>query len=421
VKELSPDGSLADASSVFGTTAKWNKDDGTLTMTLADNTVAGKQYVFSFELKNPTTCEKTPRTIRVQTGCCVDCLFSQDLEPTTDQETDLCVNQAAWVKDPLRIKSPEFITKNIWQSNPYPCHDNEISVELAVNVDMPAATKTTIRGLVGFDTSDGSLDVTMNCDGGTTIAVTGEWTQDTGTFVFTVADEFTACTTCIVAFTVKNPSCCRNTPTAGFSISADMSCNSIVAFTPVTVVQDRAKLQQGVQATGQPTDAESTPLNIRCPVWTKYTIEQSSNFPCADNELSVYFAFNVPIVADSTTLTLSGLTNSRTAETESVITHAIDGESLQLTTPGEFDQSAGSLEVTVSAAVEPYVDIAFKFTVINPANPTCTSTGLTSSPSCTSCNAIAIPYALANNACMTIPGDMSPGSTFTDRVNRRYG
>lgn len=105
---------------VFGTTGKWNRELGTLILTLQVDSHAGRQYPFKFVLKNPSSCDQDNQTIRVQAGCCPECMFHQDLAPDSSATTDVCSGEAGYGK-PLQIIKPEFLTKSIWQVLPILC------------------------------------------------------------------------------------------------------------------------------------------------------------------------------------------------------------------------------------------------------------------------------------------------------------
>jgi len=407
----------ADFAAVLGTTAVWDREDGTLILELASNTVAGTQYVFSFVLTNPTVCAQNPQDITITTGCCPTCAFTQTLSADATTPTQVCGGVATYAQ-PLRIISPEFVTKNIWQSTPYPCRSNDISVQIRSNVNIKAGTRITIKGLKNTETHDQIIAVST-CDDN---ALTGEWSQADGELVFALVTELVSCKDCTITFTVKNPCCCQESPTDGFSIAADLNCDSISLHSnnPLQVLTALNLLDSDVV---QPTAAEVAPLKIRCPQWEAHSIGQSSSYPCADNKLTVTLAFNVPIVSgDGTTVTLTGIHDSLTAQSNVTI----QGHSAITTAQGEFmpaeagwQSTVGTLKVAIGGDVPAYESITFDFTIINPSKPSCDAAGqpATCSEACCSCIPSQDVYVradtqLTSGIALTIPGDQTPGSSY---------
>jgi hypothetical protein len=411
-----------DFAAQLGTTAEWDREDGTLVLTIAANTVAGTQYVFSFVLTNPTTCQQPPRDITITAGCCPTCKFTQMLNADKTTPTAVCGGQATYA-EPLRIISPMFITKNIWQSTPYPCRNNTISVQIQSNVNVKAKTKITIKGLKNTETRTQSI-VVLACND----VLQGSWTQSTGELVFALVTELNSCQMCNISFTVQNPCCCQGSPADGFSIAADLNCDSISLHSAnrLTVMTNTNYLHPDVV---QPTPDEVAPLRIRCPRWVAKSIVQNSSYPCADNKLSVTLAFNVPIIArDGMTVTITGIHDSLTPLSNIPILGnvAITGEL------GEFMpaklvaemKTVGELKVNIIGDVPAYQNITFSFKVINPSKPSCLTPNqqTSSSPACSTCIESQNVYVRANTQVvsgieLTIPGDQVPGSTFVYTSN----
>ena len=406
-----------DFAAQLGTSAEWDREDGTLVLTLAANTVAGTQYVFSFRLTNPTTCQQLPRDITITAGCCPTCKFTQILKADKTSPTAVCGGQATYA-EPLRIISPMFVTKNIWQSTPYPCRDNEISVQIQSNVNVKQDTKITIKGLKNTETRTQSI--TVNACGN---VLQGLWTQSTGELVFALVAELNSCQMCTISFTVQNPCCCQGSPADGFSIAADLNCDSISSHSTnrLTVMTDTTYLHEDVV---QPTQDEVAPLRIRCPKWVAKSIVQDSSYPCADNKLSVILAFNVPIIArDGTTVTITGIHDSLTPLSNITIEQnaAITGELGEFMPAKQVAEmkTVGELKVSITGDVPAYQSIIFSFTVINPSKPSCLTPNqqTSSSPACSACIESQNVYVRANTKVvsgieLTIPGDQPPGSTF---------
>jgi len=269
---------------------------------------------------------------------------------------------------------------------------------MSSNVDLLQSTSITIKGVTGTTTESSTLMSVKACGAD----VTGSWTQGTGQLVFALPSLLAACTACNVSWVVTNPCCCMNSPSAGFSIGADVTCNSLQpSANKLTVMELLDYLDPSVV---NKTVAEVAPLAVRCPEWEQYSIGQSSKVPCGDNVVHVTLALNTPIfAADGMTVTLSGLKHSRTIEkTLTLLGHAaIRGGA------GEFHptESNGRLVFALSGDVPAFEPIVFNFTVINPTTPSCTEQA-----GKTVCGPACIPAqtqtVMANAGTgMTIPGD----------------
>ena len=105
--------------------------------------------------------------------------------------------------------------------------------------------------------------------------------------MFDLVTELVSCKTCNISFTVKNPCCCQDSPTDGFSIAADLNCDSISLHSnnPLQVMSELHYLHADVV---QPTSAEVAPLKIRCPLWEAHSIGQSSSYSTS------FFSFLFP-------------------------------------------------------------------------------------------------------------------------------
>jgi len=299
-----------DANTVFGSTGEWN-NDGSLLLTVETQSIAGMQYVFSFQLTNPS-CNLEPRTVTVTASCCTkdECpRYTLVLDPEVNK-TDTC-HSTMGDTQPLKVMKPAFVLNNIWQSNPYPCHNNTISLELDTNVDILPQTKITIEGLTGSNTPTTNENTSLAIDVCGT-AAKGVWNGETGLLVFELSTMQSACSVCIVTFVLKNKCCCQESPIQNVKVHADMNCFEKAPALALGAA-NMTLLESSVK---RPVVEELEPLHIRCPAWDVSTIQQGSNFPCTDNVLAVNISFNVPVLAGSDmSLTLTGLHDTQTLST----------------------------------------------------------------------------------------------------------
>jgi len=183
--------------------------DKRLTVYFAEDTMAGHEYVFEFQVTNPLKMQASP-TISIDGGIVghndpvadfsaigpsthgrgcdsylcktesevdgyfktfcnqKDCAFAMD----KDSDTVLCctscsvaANAVAGDAEPFKVHAPFFCVKTIGQSSPYPCDANTFGVTLAANVALKG--KSTVVTFTGFTNANAP-----DCKSGSTIAST---------------------------------------------------------------------------------------------------------------------------------------------------------------------------------------------------------------------------------------------------------
>lgn len=185
ISDVASSGAVA----VFGSSAAFDADLGSLTLTGASGTLnAGQPYIFSFPLTNPADATSPPTTVTylanvVSTGA----IYGGG---RVDQDTATVPSSAAGAvagdARPLKVYGSTFLVKAIGQALPYPGATNTISATIAPSVDIASASVVTITGLKGTQTAD---DATLTVSGADAAKVgsSAAWTQSTGTLLLTVA------------------------------------------------------------------------------------------------------------------------------------------------------------------------------------------------------------------------------------------
>ncbi|KAJ1483284.1 hypothetical protein T484DRAFT_1800974, partial [Baffinella frigidus] len=138
---------------------------------------------------------------------------------------------------PLLVRAEIFTVKAISQQTPNPGEANTLTVTLASNVALAAATKITLTGLTGsMRTSTNSLLIVDV--GGTGAAAifggAGVWFRNAGTLTLQVAvgQEFTANTAYVFSFSLVNPA----TSQAARSVSVSATGSAVsIASAPMSV------------------------------------------------------------------------------------------------------------------------------------------------------------------------------------------
>jgi len=365
-------------------TGAWDFDAKKLTLRVGAEIAAGTQMKFSFTLENPVanddheTCgfdapNVCVRASRISTPC-LDCsrgecvtLSRQAMDPDFVKQFEygslgswLYHDEAYYSPSavvtygtsppaqgdayPFNVYAPEWIFKNIVQSNYYPGQNNTISVLIATTVPLMAGTTLTLTGLEGSVTDDNSdfMLATMSSvfDG------TASWTNE-GTLVVGVIEDTIAGSPYNFSFVLKNPDC--DNPAASVSIQSSL-CEYWGAF---GMDHDPTLLDLY-----DANSSDSRPLFVESPSFLAAEVWQESPFAGADNVIHVKFSTNVNLLA-GTKLTVSGLS---TGVASSTVTVTSTGSILSAN--GEWNNGVLIVEVeTDSVAGDDY---ELSFDLINP-------------------------------------------------------
>ena len=242
-----------------------------LRVTSTGKTIAGKVYIFSFNVTNPS-CDQAARTVSIR-ATPTPCYSWVTMYPkcvTPDLWEASCIDSR-----PMYVKQPSFIVQEIFQVMPFASKNNTFHLKLATNVDMLAGTIVTVTGLQGALLPSGE-DVPLTGD--TIFTSKARWRFEVLTFNLTARS--TAGTNYSVSFVLQNPAICRD-PASLLKIDANVACFGQANLVPR---MNAALLLDSVPAG---TARESAPLNIRCPAWLKLEIRQSTDLPCSDNIITV--------------------------------------------------------------------------------------------------------------------------------------
>lgn len=174
-----------------GSGLAWAQTSGTLTLTLAKPLEAGRTYVFSFEVINPTSGQAAPD---VMIDCVAAGTGSTLIEAASVVGDTSIPPGVLGAKSgdavPLSVQDPGFALREIYQSTTFPSAINMFSVVFSTNVDL--ASNVTISGLQGSATESSAtlpfLDALSSGTGSifsgicSAFAPCGDWKAETGTF-----------------------------------------------------------------------------------------------------------------------------------------------------------------------------------------------------------------------------------------------
>jgi hypothetical protein len=164
----------------------------------------------------------------------------------------------------------------------------------------------------------------------------------------------------LFSFEVQNPDAGKVASSVSIEAFAVHPLKSGVGIEKAAMVPDEELIpvQGGMEG-------DAMPLRIRDPEFTTRLIAQESSTPCAQNEIGVVLVANVPLFAVcGPKITLKGLTG---ADTASVGNMTVSQSSTALGSTAAWEQSNGSLVVTI---VEDFADgdeLSFTFNLQNPS------------------------------------------------------
>jgi len=348
-----------------------------LTLHLAADMVAGRQYIFAFDIINPLEAQVLGLTdlkigIGYNSGNPVSTpLMKHDLATIPKGVFQAKTGEAA----PLTVRSAQFKTKSISQSSPYPCSSNWICATVASSVPLTAEKESTIRftSFKGATITSGSGEIDLfNETSGLAGSVPnfksaikngneskGFWNQQPSGAVLTVyaSCRIEAGTEITICFEVKNPV----EPKSKYSIMVFSSDSNLEQAMDV-----KASLRLPF---GGPDDPH--PMYIRTPKFMSLEAVQSSPFPSDDNTITISFQSNVPFLREEsckTTLTIAGLLGSTTVSMRAFTLHNDTSQAFERTgqTPtGSWALESGTLVLNMTTATEAGDKFVVKFTLKN--------------------------------------------------------
>lgn len=322
-----PLGSIATLQSAFenGNTSKgvWTESEcsgplqgpgqmcSSLKLNVACRIEAGAQISFCFKVTNPATQQDGPDKMTVFSSdgnSYQDLLFSHELlnipYPSMDD------------RRPMYIRTPEFKTLNIEQSSPFPGDQNVIQIGWITNVPLYSLCNATIsaKGLVG-STSASAKDFPLDPLSNATFGKTANWNVD-GSLVIKVLNDTEAGVLYKAAVVLTNQNSQQGAQIV--SVRADIASPDFtgVSIDWKTAEPDLQKVPDKVLENLCPWrtpesrmdcgKGDAAPLKIYKPEFIVASVEQSTAWPGATNELTVDLVANAHLSGDGhSNLTIS--------------------------------------------------------------------------------------------------------------------
>jgi trimeric autotransporter adhesin len=330
---------VSSASGLLGVSGAWTQSTGELVLTAAGaGTVSGTACEVTFNLTNTDTAQVSPGVnvsaeIKDGSGNSMGSIGSGAM---TKPGTDLYgVDDGA---DPLTVVVPSFSLKSIQQSTPVSGATNTLTVSLTANFNLATGSTVTITGLTGSQTADSASLPVSSASG--LLGVSGAWTQSTGELVLTAAGAGTVSgTACEVTFNLTNTDTAQVSP--GVNVSAEIKDGS---GNSMGSIGSGAMTKPGTDLYG--VDDGADPLTVVVPSFSLKSIQQSTPVSGATNTLTVSLTANFNLATGST-VTITGLTGSQTADSASLPVSSASG---LLGVSGAWTQSTGELVLTAAGA-----------------------------------------------------------------------
>ena len=298
---------------------------GQLTVVPEVETIPLQEYVFSFEIENPSKEQSVSSPVHVEIEGMDIGKTLMDHEDAADLSSADCCSRIGQLPgacfasadgptvadtEPLKIVAPQFCVKSIVHDNPYPCDLNCLTVTVQTNAALMAGkSRITIDGLAGAtfcapgstscainltDASGTGRDheyFTSGLSGDDDKTGIGRW-EETGTtrrLVLHLAKDAGCGQQFAITFCVYNPAKYQNDP--AIRIMADDVGRSKDVYTASTridpVYMDKEKLGGS--------DYIALPLRVKYPFFDA-EIGQTSSVPCDANTLTITLRSTVPLL-----------------------------------------------------------------------------------------------------------------------------
>ena len=343
----------------------WVQSDGSLTLLLFNSNNPSSryqmesyiamsnntQYVFWFHLRNPFTVQASP-VVNVSAAVWSPWgpLFSpiHQVEMTKEHATVLQVPTAS---DPLFVWNTTFITQIMAQSNPLSKASNTLTVTLQTNFEVLSGSNITITGLTGSLTPDtirlgkGESPIENPSHSPNRFSTNfSRWTQADGELVLLVSSSLNAFESYIVEFELRNPVGEQENPLIYLKSTLESNLHSVLVnlgterfpgFVNTSSMTLAREFRFGIENA-------SLPFLSILPIFEVSFIRQDFFYPNFTNTLSVSLKMNCNLTKNSV-ITISGLTNTLTSETQINVletqdmeykTHPLDAHQKLLTADG---------------------------------------------------------------------------------------
>jgi hypothetical protein len=349
--------SVQSTSDKLGAQGNWNKDGALILTAASGGVLVGVSVEVKFNLSNPSTGYTSP-SVSVEAAIEFSGTAVGTIQRVSMTKPNSTLFGVAHGRNPLQVLVPDLTVKTIQQSTPFSGANNELTVNLTSNCDLPEGSKVTITGLTGSATdTSATLSVQSTSD---KLGAQGNWNKD-GALILTAASGGVLVGVSVeVKFNLSNPSTGYTSPSVSVEAAIEFSGTAVGTIQRVSMTKPNSTLF-GV-AHGR------NPLQVLVPDLTVKTIQQSTPFSGANNELTVNLTSNCDL-PEGSKVTITGLTGSAT---DTSATLSVQSTSDKLGAQGNWNKDGALILTAASGGVLVGVSVEVKFNLSNP------STGYTS-------------------------------------------
>jgi hypothetical protein len=339
------------ASASFWRTAQWDRETGSVSLSIADNQLleANTLHVFSFTLLNPGQKQSSQSTS----------IFSMEAESvmgvTMQTESNFILPIPGAVPGdtaPMLVKARGFALKTLGQSNPFPGAANTIGLTIAINSLQTPVAKILIQGLYGpgVDTPT-TIPISQVGSSDPVFEATAQWQGHSNSS--SSSEEYGGS---ILTLTVASSKAIQVGKTYRVSLdfvnpwaaqSAANHVNIIAASEFYWIYNEVADFAETVLAFPGAKAGDARPFRILTPGFTMATVSQSAPYSGYSNVITISFATSANLTADhGSHITVHGLVGNKMLDSQRLVVaggYADPYTSQQPAISADTDFSAGLL------------------------------------------------------------------------------
>eukprot|EP00960_Hanusia_phi_P055432 762967-Hanusia_phi.AAC.1 len=259
---------------------------------------------------------------------------------------------------------PEFIVRNVGQSNPLAGATNNITLTLSANCDVPFGSNLTISGLKNTSTSDSSAFPIVADQSFNSIA---SWNASGGAVVMSLNNSgLSSYSNYIISFSLQNIDSAQASQKIYVygQIASGMYGSYFAVGIPSSPYIDLGLMNSSTDSIQGVYEGRS-PMLVIIPRFLISLLSQSNPLTSAENTLTATLKANCDVTTSST-ITLNGLNGTQTPDSIN-ISLSFDDSIANIT--GSWMQSPGTLEIKIHSLLTSDLYLSFSFTLQNSVKP----------------------------------------------------
>jgi hypothetical protein len=362
---------------IFETEGRWSQESGVLSVRLKKPASELEEYTFSFQLTNPVYGQHyTASSIQLNSSGIA--IAAQEMQRETRHVLQNIGMSLPGDRAPPQVRHPVFNLALVSQSTPYAAADNNFTIFLQSNVDLPPQAAITLKGLSNMtgnvsialrdvdNDQAAALSTKMRFRDSPDQGVPGyaSWQMGNDTLRLYLNETLSAMSLVHLTFTLQNPRVGR--------APSDLTAESFETGIKPRLMQGDAELL--LCGTPNTFRGEALPLSIRIPDFTTRLISQSLTFP-GHPANTIFVTLQANAVLSACVITITGLPVS-VGNASQVLPLQSAGSSMGseiFTVEGQgsrarLEQGTILLNIEGMHGMEPFKNYAFKFSLRNPTS-----------------------------------------------------